>query len=349
MKCEHDTRKKLTLTADHPDADHIGAGDSYDFVSQMGGYDLCAFAHVTPKRNGRHLITIPQTAHPSIQTDADILGWLVALAQESPVAGGLLSHAMNAGWRVMFSDLDNGSYELDVLDQRLELDHHGVNPSALIRSPYFRHELLTSFLQGLRAIWHEDMSGETIDQLRPDGFLMAARARQADIVTTTLLMAWELRASGYGDLWRHIIGSEDGDMALVFTRTLERDPSAIYSGLAMARAYVAWYQQPSRIAVCDHAALEYLDAVIAEDGAQALGHRSFTVDMAERLTSLPDNAGYMKDRGHEIINKPDFCAFQDPINEAHLFQVMYDSRVVNRGGVPFRDTKLARLIFPDSE
>lgn len=349
LRCEHDTRKKITLSADHPDADHMGAGDSYDCISQMGGYDLCRFVHVTPRRNARHVIALPQTAHPSIQTDADILGWLVALAQESPVAGGLLSQAMQTGWRVMFSDLGTGSYEIDVMDQRLVLDHQGVNPSALIRSLYFRHELLISFLRGLRAIWHENMSGEAVDQMRPDAFLMAARAREADIVTTTLLMAWELRAAGYGDLWRHVIGSEEGDMALVFTRTLERDPSAIYSGLALARAFVSWYQQPARMAVCDHAALEYLDSVIAEDGAQALGQAPLTAQNIESLTALPDQTGYMKGRGHEIINNPDFCAFQDPINEAHLFQVMYDSRVVNRGGVPFRDNKLARRIFPDAE
>jgi hypothetical protein len=50
--------------------------------------------------------------------------------------------------------------------------------------------------------------------------------------------------------------------------------------------------------------------------------------------------------GPNICADPYFVSLDDPINESHLFQIVYDSKVVMIEGVPFRDRKLARLIFP---
>jgi hypothetical protein len=43
---------------------------------------------------------------------------------------------------------------------------------------------------------------------------------------------------------------------------------------------------------------------------------------------------------------PYFLCVHDTINESHLFQVIYDSNVTMVEGVPFRDSSLARKIFP---
>jgi hypothetical protein len=343
VKSEHLSRRKCRLNARNGDAVILLAGTEYDRGADIGGHDLS------------HLQTLAQSARARlsaaacvVETDEDLLVWAVRMAQESPVFSALLSAAAESGWRVMLSDLGTGAYDCDAEEKIIELDHQGLNPSALSRSAFFRHELLMGFLCALRAAEQEDAAETDIADFKPDAFLMARRAAEADIMTVAILAGWELRAAGHADVWRHVIGGDYGDMAMIFLKALERDPSAIYSGRALARVFAAWYADDQRVAACDHVALEDLDSQIARGGAVALGDRPLTPQWVENYAVLPDGMAYLDGQGGDIVAAPDYCAIRDVINETHLFQVVYDSKVVSRGGVPFRDAALARRIFPQT-
>ncbi len=287
----------------------------------------------------------------SFETHDDILAWTAAMLADSPAASRLWIDAESAGWQVGLADLKNGGFYLDMVEQIVLLDNYALSPAALGRSPYFRNALLVSLVRALRDIWHEEKSGAFEDEFAPEDALMLERVRAADCDTVTMLVGWELRGAGYTDVWRHLIGAEEGDMALVFTRFLERDPASLFDGAALAYAFRQWYADESRVDGTDHETLETLDDILLNHtGTTApFGDRRLTADDIERLACLPDGRCYLKGLGDTIMRDPFFAGLHDPVNQTHLFHLMYDMEVVMVNNVPFRDAKLARLIFPGAD
>lgn len=281
----------------------------------------------------------------AFETTRDIFDWACGLLSESPSGFALLKEAQKEGWRIRLTDLPEGGFHLDAQDSILELDHAGFSPAAIGRSAYFRCCVLMSFMKGLRDIWHENRLGEAEYEYTPDAFLALERARAADEDVLTILMCWELRAAGYPECWRQVLGLDDGDMALVFGCALERDPSSLYSGAALSQVFTQWYEDDLRVDSADHTALEQLDTAFEIHGGCA-GEAPLKASDIEKLSLLPDGVSYLRGMGESILKTPDFAGVDDPINQAHLFQIIYDSKVTMSGGVPFRDSSLARKIFP---
>lgn len=287
-------------------------------------------------------------AYPyAFENDTDILQWASALAGESPTARMLLKSAQGAGWNVRLDDLGHEGYAVDEETRMIVIDHYGFTASALGRSSYFRNALFISFVKALRQAWHDGQGYEYDITHRPDAILLIERARAADCETVAILTGWELRASGHADIWRAILGGDEGDMAMIFTRAIEKDPAGFYDGSVLARTFCQWYGDEARIAATDHATLERMDERLEEaQGAPVFGPAPLTREDMERLSALPQNRGYLDGMGANICTDPYFSSLNDAINETHLFQVIYESRVVMVEGVPFRDRRLANLIFP---
>ncbi len=287
----------------------------------------------------------------SFETSDDILAWTAAMLADSPTASRLWIDAESAGWDVGIADLKNGGFHIDMIDRVLLLDNYALSPAALGRSPYFRNALLVALVRALRDIWHEEKSGAFEDEFAPEAALMLERVRAADCDTVTMLVGWELRGAGYTDVWRHLIGSEEGDMALIFTRFLERDPTALFDGSALAYAFRQWYADESRVDGTDHETLESLDDIMLNHtGITApFGERRMSARDIERLSCLPDGRCYLKGLADTIMRDPFFAGLHDPVNQTHLFHLMYDMEVVMVNNVPFRDARLARMIFPGAD
>lgn len=282
-------------------------------------------------------------------TAHQILQWAVAALLHSPCAHRLLDRAAQKGWRVGLTNLNNSGFYMDVPSRTLFLDHFALAPAPLGRSAYFRNALLTTFARALREIAHEDHYGAFEDTFGPEDVLMLERVRAADCDTVTLLMCWELRGAGFPDVWRHLLGAQEGDMALVFTRCLERDPGAHFDGSALAHAFRQWYADDARVDGCDHQTLEALDdRLLADDdgAARAFGETRLTAAMVEELATLPDGTAYLAGLGGAVLKDPFYAGLNDPINQTHLFHLMYDLEVTMVNNVPFRDARLAARIFP---
>ncbi|MBU0801039.1 MAG: hypothetical protein KKA05_08535 [Alphaproteobacteria bacterium] len=285
----------------------------------------------------------------SFNTQHEILLWAVAAMGHSPVAHRLLERATQAGWRVGLTNLNNSGFYLDIPARTLLLDHFALAPAALGRSAYFRNALLTTFARALRDICHEENYGAFENTFGPEDVLMLERVRAADCDTVTLMVCWEMRGAGFSDVWRHLLGTQEGDMALIFTRCLERDPRALFDGTALAYAFRQWYADDARVDGCDHQTLEGLDDVLLLDGegcGNPFGETRLTAAMIEELASLPDGTIYLAGLGATILKDPFYAGLNDPINQTHLFHLMYDLEVTMVNNVPFRDAKLAARIFP---
>lgn len=282
-------------------------------------------------------------------TQHEILLWAVAAMGHSPLAYRMLERAQQVGWRVGLTNLNNSGFYLDIETRTLLLDHFALAPAALGRSAYFRNALLTTFVRALRDIWHEESYGAFEDVFGPEDVLMLERVRAADCDVVTLAVCWELRGAGFADIWRHLLGTQEGDMALVFTRCLERDPKSLFDGTALAYAFRQWYADDARVDGCDHQTLETLDDLMLGEGegrANPFGETRLTAAMVEELATLPDGTMYLAGLGATVLKDPFYAGLNDPINQTHLFHLMYDLEVTMVNNVPFRDAKLAALIFP---
>ncbi len=343
MKAERLTRKTyLKKNSVRPD----GEITLYDLTESQAAAPEIVALHKIKHAAEVDLATLPDR----FETQTDILSWCAALMAQSPTALSLWNDAQTEGWSVGIGDLHSSGFHLDIPKKQIVLDHFALTPSALGRSAYFRNTVLVTFIRALRDIWHESRFTPFENEYGPEDALMLERVRAADCDTVTILAGWELRAAGYAEGWRHLIGSAEGDMALVFTKFLERDPASLFDGSALTYAFRQWYADESRVDGCDHEALEALDdALLDADGRQPFGDKKLESELLEALSVLPDGTCYLAGLGERICHDPFFAGLRDEINQTHLFQLMYDMEVTMVNNVPFRDKGLAGKFFPQGE
>ncbi len=299
-------------------------------------------ASLSPTAQDDDLLAAPY----GFESDKEILDWCLCLAQESPTAKAMINHISKTAWSLRLDDLSQQGYVVDDNAQTIVLDHYGFGANALGRSIHYRCLVLTSFLRALRDVAQRALKEEWADTHRPESLLMLERAFAADRETMVILIGWELRAAGYVELWRFILGAEEGDMAMIFTRAMENDPAGFYDGSVLTRTFCQWYGDADRVAGTDHTTLESMDERLQKrDAHSKFGSNPATAQDFEKIARLGAQS-YLKGMGQNIKTDPYFVAINDPINESHLFQVVYDSNVVMVEGVPFSDRTLARLIFP---
>jgi len=286
-------------------------------------------------------------AAADIHEYSDVLDWCMDVLDASPNARLMMDEAFNKGWKISLEDLQGGEYCLDVEEKTLLLDNNALEPSALTRSRYFRNVTIVTLVKALRDIWQERRHGGFDEYFRPEHIMTLERVRAADCDVMTLLVGWELRSAKHCDIWRHLIGSENGDMAMLYSGHLERDPTSGFNGYALAATFRQWFRDKARVNSCDHDTLEYLDEVLSVgDAADPFGKKKPSRMNIEVLSCLPDKTAYLQGVGGEILSDPLYCGMDDPINQTHLFHILYDLEVVLVNNVPFRDAELARKIFP---
>ncbi len=277
----------------------------------------------------------------------DILSWCVDILNESPSARLMLKEVSEKDWQVTLEDLNGGDYCIDVEQKLLILDNNSLEPEALSRSDYFKNITFITMVKALRDIWQEKRHGGFDELYSPEYILLMERARAADLDVVSIMVAWELRSYEYSEIWRHIIGSEIGDMAMAFSGYLERDPSSQFNGQALSHSFKQWFRCLSRINSCDRDILEYMDDLLASsDITNPFGVKRPSKMNIEILSCLPDKTAYLQGFGAEILSDPAYSSLDNEINQTHLFHIMYDLEAVIINNVPFRDKELARKIFP---
>lgn len=280
-------------------------------------------------------------AYPYVfETDYDVLCWASAVISESPTGLALLNHAQEKGWKLSLSDLNTGGFHLEIDTKTIILDHFGFEASAIGQSNFYRLSLIPILAKALRDITHEENFGAFEETYTPESTLQLERVRAADGDSIAIFIGWELRAAGYDNVWRHILSSDDGDMAQVMVNILDRYPTAMYNGMAIAHVFRQWYADTNRIDAVDHDTLERLDILLhqklGELGEEQIGEMDILA-----LSYLPDGTYYLNELAETVAKDPFFSGLNDPINQAHLFQIVYDNKVTYVKDIPFRDQILA--------
>jgi len=266
----------------------------------------------------------------------------------SPSGAALVNEASAMGWHLALDDLKGCEFSIDVPGRLITIDHQGLSASAIVRSAYFSNQILLALVRALRDVWQEKRHGAFDDLFSPEAVLMLERVRAADADVLAILVGWELRSEGYNDIWRHMIGTENGDLAMAYSNHLDSDPSASFSGKALRSAFWQWYECQQRIDNCDHNTLDTMDRILATASREKPFGTKFPTHIAiELLSCLPDRTAYLQGHGQSILSDPSFYGLTDPINQSHFLHIMHDMQATIIGHVPFRDAALAARIFPE--
>ncbi len=278
----------------------------------------------------------------------DVIIHTLDVISASPAGRLMIREAVMQNWSIGFCALQGEDFYIDVQQKQIILDHNELTPDALDRSAYFANMIILNIIRALRCVWQETRHGAFDSEFGPEAVLMLERVRAADCDVLAVMVAWELRSEGHSDIWRHLIGSEQGDMAMAFSKHLEKDPSALFSGKALAAAFHEWYLCAERVNGCDHDTLEYLDDVLqGAEEQNPFGRKTLTNINVEILSCLPDKTAYLQGLGDNILRDPHYAGLSDPINQTHLYHLIRDLEVVMVEGVPFRDAALAAKMFPE--
>ena len=337
MRADHFINRTMPRSVQREDEKNSSDVLLRDFSENQKDEFLLSSLPYQKIKNYQNLEALPH----SFETDADVLQWACAVLSDSPMGANLLSEAAQTGWSLAARDLDHDGYHLGISDKIIELGLYNMSPKALGRSTHYRYNLICVLAKALRDVWHEERWGAFETYFKPEAVLLLERARAADSDCLSILMAWELRSAGHQEIWRHILASDDGDMAEVFTNIINRHPSAQYNGMAVAHMFRQWYQDEARLDAQDHATLQDMDDIL-EENDKNFGKRKVTAEEFELLSLMPDGTKYLSNLGATVAQDPFFNGLNDPVNQTHLFQIIYDNKVTYVRDIPFRDAKLAR-------
>ena len=160
----------------------------------------------------------PDLRPAHFETDEDALVWGLSVLCETRLGRDLAYDARFEDWSIEVDDIEQACHIIDPQLRILILPRFSVSPPTLARSQNDRAAFILELARGLRGIWH-DMTGvrENFDLTADDQILMS-RLRRADHDLCALRMAWDLREQGLGGLWRQIIASQLGDLAMIARR-----------------------------------------------------------------------------------------------------------------------------------
>jgi len=282
-------------------------------------------------------------------TYSSLLDSCFARLSNSPIARSLVDDALRNGWEFDIGDQGVFDFHVDVEEKQVVLNNYGLSEASIEDSDHFQNMVLISLVRALRDIWQENRFGASHDRFAPEQTLMMERVRAADCDVIAVSVSWELRNAGFTELWRHLIGSDEGDMAMAFNGYIERNSYENTLHGAMRTAFNQWYRDEERVRACDHETLDYIDDLLQDyDEAELFGSERLQAIDIEALSCLPDRPAYLQNMGREVLMDPFYAGLGDEINQAHFCQILYDLKAYTVEGVPFRDKTLAAKIFPDS-
>lgn len=282
----------------------------------------------------------------SFANDEDVLIWALAILCESPLARSFAFDARFEDWAIELDDCEDGHFIAEPQIRTLILPRCAPSAVALGRSPYMRQLFLLEFCRGLRAIWHLDSGVPSSHNLTIKDQIVWNRLVRADLDVMSLTVAWDLREADLPDLWRHLIGSDLGDLAISYAATLERHPQGLDLPVLLRQVYLQWLAADLLLEPVDHRTLERLDRGLTH-ASRVYGTRRIQASEILRLTAMAEDKSYLEGLATHLLADPELARMPDQVNAAHLAHLQEDLTAIRITQAGFRDQDLARRIFPD--
>lgn len=291
-------------------------------------------------------IRLGSDVETGFHTDGDILRWALGLACDTGLGRNFAHDARFDGWILQLenSDEDADPARINSALKLVTLPKFAASNSVFARSATARMRMLFEMLRALRMIWQENTDLKRIEDLTARDQISRERFSQADADICALLCAYQLRESGYFDLWRYVLSSDLSDLAATLGECLDFDftPDGILE--AMGFILPDWFGEDERLANVDYRSLNKFDEANTKNfGLETIGFEDLI-----QFGILPDGFSYLENFAGDFLTDAYYTRIPDPIIRAHLGQIVKEASSAIVEEIGFRDLNLARKIFPNS-
>jgi len=327
---------------DRYDTDVLGDGNLFE---DGDAYSLEDLLRLVQQIQNNQDDANPETILSStpFYSDEDALIWGLSILTQSSMGRSIAFDARFEDWSLEVDDIEDGHPIIDSQLRILILPRGTPSVSALSKSYHERLQFLTSLGRGLRMIWQDMNAIRTRIDLTADDQLFFERLRRADMDIITLRMMWDLRGSGYGSLWRHVIAGSVGEVAMSANDFWESEKFPA----GLAQTFLSWMGCDHLLAECDNRTLDDMDSRLQRSINDTCGISILTATDILNLSRLPEGGSYLAPLARTLCYSTEFRHIPDPVNEAHLKQILEECSEIISPSLVFRDSELERKIFPD--
>lgn len=275
--------------------------------------------------------------------DEDALIWGLSILCKSSLGRSIAFDARFEDWSLEVDDIEDGHPIIDPQLRIMILPRGTPSISALSKSYHDRLAFLTNLARGLRMIWQDMNAVRTRIDLTADDQIFFERLRRADMDIMALRMIWDLRIDGYSALWRNLIAGNVGDVAVAANHFWEQEEFPA----GLAQTFLTWMGCDHLLAECDNRTLDDMDNRLQRSVNDVCGIAMLTGDDILNLSRLPEGGSYLAPLARTLCYSTEFRHIPDPVNDAHLRQILEECSEIIAPSLVFRDSELERKIFPD--
>lgn len=177
----------------------------------------------------------------------------------------------------------------------------------------------------LRRHW-QHRQGVLINPLtfQPENAILVNRVQEADLIVSTIRIAWELQLAGNRAVWERIENSPMSDLGRSYAREAFSDFRTINNGVASASVFETWFlsercrSQDKKIV---QAMLADYKGYVFEDTSSS---KKITAELICGLGSMPYGKNYLSMHAATIMTDPIFAEVRDRSNANFLWFIKFE-------------------------
>jgi len=305
--------------ADHEDADEDRYGEPFpvaDSIEQASGieklqadYELTTSEYIALFQEARNSVT----GQGASDTQVADLNTITDIIAKSNTAKAYLDHAEKFGVELTF----DGSVKTALYDRDEALIR--INPTLATE-----HQVLTT-LQELRRHW-QHRQGALLNPLsfQPENAILINRMQHADLISSTVRCAWELKLAGETQIWKTVFNSSYADIARSYVSEAHKDFRTIASGFATTAAFEAWFLSER----CRHVDRELIRQMLVDHAGYVFNveadQSSLQPTLISALGEVPLGKNYLAKYASTILSDPIFSEVRDRSNANFLWFIKFE-------------------------
>jgi len=186
-----------------------------------------------------------------------------------------------------------------------------INPS------HSAADMATTLVHELRHAWqdqHEISEGPT---LTPRDYILMVRATEADSEAISVLVGWELKQAGHGEVLAAHLESSYGDISRKFLNEMAASGNL---KMALRSAYDQWFAKHGRIDGYNSDGIRNMEERLDDHIDAMRAKEVFPLSNSElhRLGEMPLGGNYLNTRPSRNLLSPEYRAHISPAHEKRL-------------------------------
>lgn len=187
------------------------------------------------------------------------------------------------------------------------------------------HDAILLSARELRRHW-QHRQGALINPLvfQPDNAILVNRLQCADLITSTVRVAWELQLSGQREVWERLENSSMADLARAFAHEAFLDFRTINNGIANAAVLEAWFLSDRAKTQDKHLIQQMLMDTQGYVFDNNDSMRSVSAELICALGTMPFGKNYLAQHTMTILDDPIFNDVRDRSNANFLWFIKFE-------------------------